>query len=176
MSSLGKRWTKTPEQIKNNSDALKGRKAWNKGKKRPKFSKKWRENMAKAHKGLKRSFETRKKMSISAKGRVFTKEHKRRIGLAHSGEKSRFWEGGKSFEPYTIDWTRTLRQSIRERDNNTCQICGKPQAQENRLFCVHHIDYNKRNCDPKNLITLCRICHNKTNVNRKYWIKFFNKL
>ena len=46
-----------------------------------------------------------------------------------------------------------------------------------RKLDVHHIDYDKKNNDPKNLISLCRKCHMKTNKNRKYWTKYFqNKL
>lgn len=37
----------------------------------------------------------------------------------------------------------------------------------------HPIDYNKKNCDPINLITLCLECHGKTNYKRDYWIEFF---
>jgi len=38
---------------------------------------------------------------------------------------------------------------------------------------VHHINYNKKNCDINNLVSLCRSCHMKTNFNREYWIKYF---
>ena len=71
--------------------------------------------------------------------------------------------------PYTVDWTETLKRSIRERDHYQCQVCGKPQ--ENRTLPIHHIDYNKKNCDPKNLITLCDGCHGKTNYRRKFWVE-----
>jgi len=37
----------------------------------------------------------------------------------------------------------------------------------------NHIDYNKKNCNPDNLITLCHSCHSKTNHNRNYWVKKF---
>jgi 5-methylcytosine-specific restriction endonuclease McrA len=70
-----------------------------------------------------------------------------------------------SFEPYSVDWTTTLKISIRQRDRYTCQICGKQQG--DNAFSVHHIDYNKQNCNPENLITLCNSCHSKTNYNRK---------
>jgi len=30
---------------------------------------------------------------------------------------------------------------------------------------------DKKNCNPDNLLTLCKNCHQKTNFNRKYWIK-----
>ena|SRR3990167_388147 len=85
-------------------------------------------------------------------------------------EKHPNWQGGKSFEPYTVDWTETLKQSIRERDKYTCQICNIEPA----IDC-HHIDYNKKNCNPENLIILCRSCHTKTNQNRNYWINYFNE-
>ena len=45
---------------------------WNKGIKRPTFSKEWRENMSKASKGKKK--------------KPFTKEHKRNIGLSRKGK------------------------------------------------------------------------------------------
>ena len=86
-------------------------------------------------------------------------------------EKHWNWQGGKSFEPYTIDWSKTLKRSIRERDKYICRICNVQQTE--KAHDVHHIDYDKTNCNPKNLITLCRKCHIKTNYNRKKWIEFF---
>lgn len=104
----------------------------------------------------------------------FKKGHKLQIG-----EKNNNWQGGISFEPYTIDWEETLRESIRQRDNYICQLCGTHQEELEefikKLDC-HHIDYNKKNCSLNNLITLCRSCHMKTNTNRNYWINYFNSL
>lgn len=90
-----------------------------------------------------------------------------------SGENHYNWQGGKSFEPYSLDWIETLKRSIRERDYYVCQECGIHQDELNRKLDIHHIDYNKKNCDPENLITLCRSCHMKTNYNREYWINYF---
>ena len=104
------------------------------------------------------------------KGRKQTEEARRKIGKEKMREKNPNWLGGKSFEPYSIDWTETLKKSIRQRDRYTCQICGKEPA-----VSVHHIDYNKKNCNSNNLITLCRSCHSKTNHNKKYWINYFRK-
>jgi len=84
------------------------------------------------------------------------------------GEKNVNWNGGVSFEPYTVDWKETLRRAIRQRDKYTCKICGKLQSSD-----VHHIDYYKKNCNPNNLTTLCHQCHSKTNYKRKYWINYF---
>ena len=39
----------------------------------------------------------------------------------------------------------------------------------------NHIDYDKKNCNPENLITLCNHCNIKVNKNRDYWTKHFNK-
>jgi hypothetical protein len=39
---------------------------------------------------------------------------------------------------------------------------------------VHHIDYDKKNGDPRNLVSLCKSCHIKTNYNREYWIEYFS--
>ena len=90
------------------------------------------------------------------------------------GEKSHSWKGGLSFINYNNEWTKELRISIRERDSYTCQICWIKQGDE--AFNVHHIDYDKKNCNPKNLITLCRKCHMKTNFKREYWKEYFNNI
>ena len=137
--------------------------------------------------GLKRTPETRQKMSVWQVGRKLSEEHKEKLSEAKKKNPVRYWRGksrpemqleknhnwlgGKSFEPYTIDWTNTLRRSIRERDFHTCQLCKEPQG--DIAFDVHHIDYNKKNCNPTNLVTLCRKCHMKTNYNREYWTNYF---
>lgn len=76
-----------------------------------------------------------------------------------SGPQSPSWLGGRSFEPYPPEFTQTLRKSIRERDNYTCQDCGAHQDQLSRKLSVHHIDGGKDNSDPSNLISLCQSCH-----------------
>lgn len=147
------------------------------------------------------SKETRKKLSEISKRKIFTPEYRKKIsdskkgitspmkGKKHkeesklkmsitrkgkyTGVNSSNWQGGISFEPYSIDWTKTLKISIRERDEYRCKICGKPQG--DIAHPVHHIDYNKKNCDPQNLITLCTSCHLKTNYHREYWQQYFKK-
>jgi 5-methylcytosine-specific restriction endonuclease McrA len=118
----------------------------------------------------------KKKISEKVKDYYFNNpvgiELRRKKSIMNSGEKSNSWRGGISFDPYSIDWTKTLRQAIRERDKYTCQVCGEKQG--DYVFSVHHIDYNKLNCNQDNLITLCKKCHQKTNFNRNYWLKYFN--
>jgi len=106
------------------------------------------------------SEETRKKISDKLKGRFV-------------GSNSPCWKGGKRLKGnnYPNIWTETLKRAVRERDNYTCQVCGKQQ--ESKTFNIHHIDYNKDNCAPRNLITLCRNCHSKTNYKRNLWKEYF---
>lgn len=89
-------------------------------------------------------------------------------------EKSPRWLGGKSSEPYPVEWKEMLRESIRERDGRKCVVCGI--AESDRKHSVHHIDYNKDNLDPKNLTTLCVSCHSKTNSRRSYWMPYFKDI
>ena len=181
--------------------SLKGRIAWNKGKKlhypvwnkdipwseeikqklrkkRPETGKKMIGNKN----GLgKRSEETKGNIS---KGRLLRKQ---RLGYINSPEtrkrmsencwsKGKFgkdhpsWKENKSYEPYSVDWTQDLKRAIRKRDKYICQICGKEPA-----ICVHHIDYDKKNCNLDNLITLCGSCHSSTNRNHIKWAQFLQE-
>jgi hypothetical protein len=144
--------------------------------------------------GKKHSKEHSKKISNSNKGRLFSKEHKKKLSLARmgiklsdktrekiriatSGERSNFWKGGLKEKKYPVEWSDKLRDDIRKRDNYICLECGIHQEELkgwNKKLDVHHIDYNKDNCNENNLISLCRDCHLKTNFNREYWIKYFN--
>lgn len=75
------------------------------------------------------------------------------------------------------------RQKTMERDNYTCQMCGKTHHEV--VLDVHHKDKtgrnkNEHNHSPDNLITLCHNCHTKQHKEdtimvrwkkRKYWDK-----
>lgn len=137
-------------------------------------------------KGKKYSKESRIKLSKSHKGQVawnkgkpFSKETRFKMSIAKKEllkDKTRHnnWQGGKSFEQYPADWTKTLKRSIRERDNYTCKLCNKLQTDD--TFHIHHIDYDKKNCNPNNLITLCKNCHCKTNFKRNKWKEYLKKI
>lgn len=123
-------------------------------------------------KGKKKSLEAREKMKITQKKICNYPEVKLKRSLDNRGEKSHFWKGGIAYRKYPYSWTKTLKQAIRERDNYTC-VCG--EKQDKQTFSVHHIDYDKDNCNPVNLITLCYRCHGKTTINRDYWKVFLTK-
>lgn len=116
----------------------------------------------------------RRRISKARKGMKVSEKTKRKMSKVKKGAKNPRWQGGKSFESYTLDWTESLRRTIRERDHYVCQLCDKPQG--DRVHSVHHIDYDKKNCNPKNLITLCVGCNGKVNKNRNYWTNYFQKL
>jgi hypothetical protein len=106
--------------------------------------------------GLKRNYDTLKKMSES-----------------HKGDKCYNWQGGKSFELYSPNFNKELKKNIREKYNFRCQICFKTENDFKRKLSVHHIDYNKMDNDSSNLICLCNSCHLKTNYNREFWEYYF---
>ena len=118
----------------------------------------WFKKGDKGHLGFQHSIKTKKKMSLLKLGKPSPMQK----------EKHWNWKGGISFEPYTIEWTFGLKKSIKERDFYICQLCKTSDD-----LCVHHIDYNKKNCKENNLITLCRSCNVKVNYNRKKWQKLF---
>jgi len=89
--------------------------------------------------------------------------------LAHN------WKGGISCEPYCFEWShKEFKDFIKERDNYKCL---NPDCLNisNRL-CVHHIDYNKKNCEPQNLITLCTSCNSRANKDRKWHTAWYQAI
>jgi hypothetical protein len=121
-----------------------------------------------AHRGLKQSLEVIKKKVDARAGYRHSMETRVKIGAAISGEGNGNWLGGMSREPYALIWGSGLfKKSIRERDGQTCQ---NPECKKNcNILSIHHIDYDKKNCDLKNLITLCRACNGRANFNRAFW-------
>ena len=95
-------------------------------------------------------------------GKKRTKETKSKLSLVRGGTGLPYEKNEYPNNFYAI------RELIRKRDNYSCQICYR------KGNFVHHIDYNKKNCKEKNLITLCHKCHSKTNFNRENWIIYFS--
>ncbi len=142
---------RTLEQRKNISDSLKGKKHTEERKIKNSIS----------HKGKKRSKESRKKQSEAIKGK-------------YVGKLSSNWKEGSSLESYPFEFF-LIKNQIKERD---LLICQAPGCIGIGYLCIHHIDYNKLNNNPENLITLCNSCHSKTNHrnNRQYWTEFYQNI
>ena len=108
--------------------------------------------------------------------KIFSLETRTKISLALSGSKHPNWKGGTSRQSYPRKWFRNgLRDYIKKRDvekfcwNPTCSHIGTKQHR-------HHIDYNKENCSPSNIITLCNVCNIKANSNRVEWAAIFQQV
>lgn len=99
--------------------------------------------------------------------------YKHQVGINHGN-----WKNGSSFIPYSYKFNNILKNKIRERDNHICQLCGRTEEENleisKKKLNIHHIDYNKKNCNENNLISLCSSCHMKTHYNREKWIEYFN--
>lgn len=102
--------------------------------------------------------------------------------LKMSGENHPNWKGGISHEPYCKEWDfDEFKKLIRDRDNNQCQNpdCWKTFNPKYKLS-VHHINGDKKNCDPWNLISLCNSCNVRAEGNKKisrlWWQKLYQNI
>jgi len=173
-SALGRpAWNKgkpqSDEHRRKNSESQKGIQA---GNRHPMFgthlSEDHKAKLLASNLGRKQSPELIKKRFDARAGYRHSMETNEKIGKANSGEGNGNWLGGISREPYALIWgSRLFKGRIRQRDNHTCQ---NPDCRGNcTTLSIHHIDYDKKNCDPKNLITLCRSCNGRANFNRGFW-------
>lgn len=83
------------------------------------------------------------------------------------------WQGGKSFEPYSPEFNEKLKVQIRERDGFVCQYPGCEISESKKALNVHHINYDKKDNQLKNLIALCDGHNMRVNFNRQKWQLYF---
>ena len=121
-----------------------------------------------SQKGKKRSPETIEKLRKSKLGKSSSKKGKIYPNLR--GENCYKWKGGvsKNYKTgyYSTEY-KTWRESVFIRDNFACQECG-----EMGYITAHHIksfaQYPELRFDINNGITLCELCHSRTdNYKRK---------
>lgn len=96
--------------------------------------------------------------------------------ISRYGSSGSNWKGGVSYEPYCPIWSdKEYKKDIRERDNNKClnpYCCSKNPND----LTIHHIDYNKKNCSPYNLVTVCRSCNGMANKDREWHTAWYNAI
>lgn len=136
-------------------EKLRARIPWNKGKKWPEIS-----DVYEKHPRL---------------GKHHTEKTKKRMSENHADfslENHPQWNGGTSFLPYCPKFNDELKEIIRERDGRICQLCFRTEQENRRKLDVHHVHYDKENCEP-DLISLCNKCNLKVNFNRDYYENLF---
>jgi len=85
------------------------------------------------------------------------------------------WRGGISCDPYCDAWAdQEYKADLKERDDN---MCMNPDCwNTSETLCLHHIDYDKKNCSPSNLITVCTSCNSRANSNRENHTLYYQDL
>lgn len=87
-------------------------------------------------------------------------------GKRMKGAANPHYSHGHGAEDYPAEF-RKVAPSIRKRDGYSCRLCGKNRAQMRWVPDVHHIDYDKMNNDPMNLVSLCRECHGQAHGSKE---------
>jgi len=112
--------------------------------------------------------------------KVSTKQTKRCQSCCFKDKLNPCYIDGRSQEKnYSVikNWSN-IRLKILKRDNYTCQYCGMIEEEHlkkyNRSIEVHHIDYNRYNCEETNLITLCKLHNINANKDRDYHYAYYN--
>jgi hypothetical protein len=131
-------------------------------------------NIGDRSRGVPKSEASKKKMSIAHTDKVLSEEHRKHIAdanrkkwadgvfdMVHVGENNARWRGGVKYRNYPKEFF-TIRRWIIERDNETCQICGKDASRKGH---IHHIDGNTKHNTEDNLILVCASCHIKIHSN-----------
>ena len=170
--------TRSKEQKENISKGCRGKNAGEnnpmygkKGKDHPSYGRKRSKEFIKSISGKNNAMYGRKGKDHPSYGRKRSKESlKKRSGKNHHN-----WKGGISSEMYCQEmYCEGYKDSIKERDDYMCQnpLCWCKCI----ILCIHHINYDKKDCRPKNVITLCLSCNSRANYNRKFWQKYYEGL
>ena len=121
--------------------------------------------------GLPKCMDCRKELSNYYSKRCKSCSHKKELNFN--------WKDGISKLPYNFSFDSKLKAKIRNRDNFKCRLCNMLEEEHLTIFgtflTIHHIDYDKQNCNDNNLISLCFYCNSRANFNRKYWTKYFKE-
>ena len=98
--------------------------------------------------------ETKRKMSVSKLG--VSKSEETKIKMSVCKIKCRTGDKGYCDQWYDFDYRNDLRKGA-------CERCGITSMLQFKLFGVsftgHHVDFDKMNCHPSNIQTVCSRCH-----------------
>jgi len=164
------------------------------GDKHPMFNKKHKpESIQKninSHIGKKDSEETKQKKRLSKLGNLncfFNKKHteetkrilsyKAKERLSDPTKNPRFIDGRScSKNQYCSQWSdkEYKHYLLYERDGE----CFGPECNGKHLhkLVLHHINYDKKDCRPNNLIGVCVSCNSKANTDREWHEAYYNEI
>lgn len=123
-------------------------------KKRPSFSDTWLKNMSERRKGIVVSQATKDSIARGNMGKKRTEEHKRAIGNASLGEKSKSWKGNKVSHRGLLQYIRRWKGIPMQ-----CEFCDKLKTTPKSIHWVCDSDTVSRNLD--DWTALCASCHQK---------------
>jgi len=110
--------------------------------------------------------ETKKKLSLSLKGRKKSQETRKKMSEANKGDKCHFWKGGVAPQNKILRMSveyKLWREAVFKRDNWTCIWCGFKgyvQADHIKPFAL----YPELRFSIDNGRTLCVDCHKTTHT------------
>lgn len=126
------------------------------------------QDMENPFKGQRHSEETRDAIGEAMQGPTPALRGENNGMYGRTGADNPNWKGGVSPERQRFysshEWTEACRV-VEEREDSTCQRCGRTRGEHGGQFMVHHIDlFDKENpqADPDRLALLCTECH--------YWV------
>jgi len=96
--------------------------------------------------------------------------------IKNSGPGHHNWITDRSSMEYCEAWQdQEYKKDIRERDGNRClnPYCASEHPED---LNIHHINYDKKDCHFKNLITVCRSCNAKANTDRGWHKDWYQAL
>jgi len=134
--------------------------------------------------GKKHTTESIAKMSESSKGPSPWLCGEVNAWYGKKGEGHPTWKGGVTPERqvfYALDEWKDAVKVVWQRDNATCQECGKWKNEHRELqFDIHHIvsfsDSKELRAEPSNLVLLCRPCHLWVHSNENTDKKFIKEI
>lgn len=166
-------YERTPEIRKKISDALKKAHenkpgAWRKD---YSFSDEHKQNLSKAHKDRKLTPQWIANRTKAQKGLKRTMETRLKLSKAKMGSNAPMWKGGvtklnnseRKIFMYTFEY-RNWRKLVFERDKYTCKFCGQVGGRLNADHIKPYALYPDLRIDVNNGRTLCEPCHRTTST------------